>query len=132
MNVLFMAHSGLRYLVLLTGLIASLYFVLGAVSRQPLNRVGRNFGMAFAGLLDLQVVLGFSMVAMGRYYPALIGHIAMMVSAAVLVHVLLIVNRRKPSPGHLLPLLGAAVALILIAGGILAIGRSLLGSTAMG
>jgi hypothetical protein len=132
MNGLFMAHSGLRYLVLLVGLVATVYFIVGAVGGRPLTKAGRIFGMAFAGLLDLQLVLGLSLVAMGRFYPALIGHIAMMVMAGTLVHVVLIVNRRKPSPGHLLPLIGAGIALVLITGGIMAIGRSLFGSTAMG
>lgn len=132
MNALFMAHSGLRYLVLLTGLVATVYFVVGVVGKKPLTGAGRLFGTAFAGLLDLQLVLGLALVAMGRYYPALIGHIAMMVMAAALVHGVLIVNRRKPAPGYLLPLIGAGVALFLIAGGIMAIGRSLFGSTAMG
>ncbi|MHB8876836.1 MAG: hypothetical protein ACYC8T_24330 [Myxococcaceae bacterium] len=131
MNFVYMAHSGLRYLVLLAGLLAAVYFISGAAGRKPVTRAGRIFGSAFAGLLDLQIVLGLTLVAMGTYYPALIGHMVMMVMAAVLVHVVLVVNRRRPHPGHLLPLIGAVVGLFLIAGGIMAIGRPLLGSAAL-
>jgi vacuolar-type H+-ATPase subunit I/STV1 len=89
----------------------------------------RILGAAFTGLLDLQIVLGIIMVAMGRYYPRLIGHIVMMVVAAAVTHVLLVVNRKRPNPGYVLPLIAVALALALIAGGLMAIGRGLLTHT---
>lgn len=129
MNFLFQAHSGLRYLVLLVGLAALSYFLSGLATKRPVDKGARILGSAFTGLLDLQVVLGIIMVAMGRYYPQLIGHIVMMLLAAVETHVLLVVNRKRPTPGYVLPLIAVAVALALIAGGIMAIGRGLLTRT---
>lgn len=129
MNILFQAHSGLRYLVLLVGLVALAYFVSGLATKRPVGKPVRILGSAFAGLLDLQIVLGLIMVAMGRYYPRLIGHIVMMLVAAVLTHVLLVVNRKRPTPGYVLPLIAVALALALIAGGLMAIGRGLLTHT---
>jgi hypothetical protein len=129
MNFLFQAHSGLRYLVLLVGLAALSYFLSGLATKRPVDKGVRILGSAFTGLLDLQVVLGIIMVAMGRYYPQLIGHIVMMVLAAVETHVLLVLNRKRPNPGYLLPLIAVAVALALIAGGVMAIGRGLLTRT---
>jgi hypothetical protein len=129
MNFLFQAHSGLRYLVLLVGLAALSYFLSGLATKRPIDKGVRILGSAFTGLLDLQVVLGIIMVAMGRYYPQLIGHIVMMLLAAVETHVLLVLNRKRPNPGYLLPLIAVAVALALIAGGVMAIGRGLLTRT---
>lgn len=129
MNILFQAHSGLRYLVLLVGLAALAYFVSGLAAKRPAGKGVRVLGSAFVGLLDLQVLLGLIMVAMGRYYPRLIGHIVMMVAAAAVTHALLVVNRKRPNPGFLLPLIAVALALVLIAGGIMAIGRGLLTHT---
>jgi hypothetical protein len=129
MNILFQAHSGLRYLVLLVGLVALAYFVSGLATKRPVGKPVRILGSAFAGLLDLQIVLGLIMVAMGRYYPLLIGHIVMMLVAAALTHVLLVVNRKRPTPGYVLPLIAVALALALIAGGLMAIGRGLLTHT---
>ncbi len=125
MNILFQAHSGIRYLVLLVGLVALAYFVSGLAAKRPVGKPVRILGSAFVGLLDLQILLGIIMVAMGRYYPRLIGHIVMMLVAAAITHVLLVVNRKRPNPGYLLPLIAVALALALIAGGLMAIGRGL-------
>jgi hypothetical protein len=125
MNILFQAHSGLRYLVLLVGLVALAYFVSGLTMKRPVGKGVRVLGAIFSGLLDLQVVLGLIMVAMGRYYPQLMGHIVMMLVATVQAKVLLAMNRKRPNPGYVLPLVAVALALALIAGGIMAIGRGL-------
>jgi vacuolar-type H+-ATPase subunit I/STV1 len=130
MKFLFHAHSGLRYLVLLAGLVALAYFVMGLTTKRPVDKGVRILGAAFTGLLDLQVLLGIVMVAMGRYYPRLIGHIVMMVAAAGVTHALLVINRKRPTPGYLLPLIAVAAALVLIVGGIMAIGRGVFTTTA--
>lgn len=130
MNFLFQAHSGLRYLVLLVGLVALAYFVSGLAMKRPVGKGVRILGSAFVGLLDLQGLLGLIMVAMGRFYPQLIGHIVMMLLAIAETHALLVINRKRPNPGYVLPLIAVLVALALIAGGIMAIGRGVLGHTA--
>jgi hypothetical protein len=132
MNFLFQAHSGLRYLVLLVGLAALIYFLSGLATKRPVDKGVRILGSAFTGLLDLQVLLGIIMVAMGRFYPQLIGHIVMMLLAAAVTHVLLVMNRKRATPGYVLPLIAVAVALAFIAGGIMAIGRGLLTHTPTG
>lgn len=129
MNILFHAHSGLRYLVLLVGLVGLAYCVSALVTKRPVDKGLRILGAAFTGLLDLQILLGLVMVAMGRYYPQLIGHIVMMLLAAGAAHGLLVANRKRSSPGYVLPLIAFAVALALMAGGIMAIGRGVLSRT---
>lgn len=130
MNFLFHAHSGLRYLVLLAGLVALAYFVSGMVAKRPVGKGVRVLGAIFNGLLDLQVLIGLIMVALGRFYPQLIGHIVMMVLASGVTHALLVINRKRPNPGYTLPAIAVAAALVLIVGGILAIGRGVFSSTA--
>jgi hypothetical protein len=126
MNTLLSIHSYLRYLVLLVGVVAVAYYAFGLATKRPVDKLVRILGSSFAGLLDTQILLGIIGVALGRYYPALIGHIVMMVLAAGLAHALLVVNRKRPNPGYLLPLIGVGGALVLVAGGIFAIGRGLL------
>jgi hypothetical protein len=125
MNVLYAAHSGIRYLALLACFVALAVFLVGQVRGQVFGRFHRVVGTLYAGLLHLQVTLGLTMVALGRWYPALIGHLAMMLLAAVTMQVALSVNRKRPTPGFVLPLLGVVVSLALIVGGVMAIGRSL-------
>lgn len=129
MNILFQAHSGLRYLVLLVGVVALAYFVSGLATKRPVDKGVRILGAAFTGLLDLQVLLGLAMVAMGRFSPQLIGHLVMMLGAVTVTHVLLVLNRKRPTPGYVLPAVAVAVALALISGGIMAIGRGVLTHT---
>jgi hypothetical protein len=125
MNALFAAHSGLRYLVLLAGLVAAVYFAVGLAQKRPVTRAVRVMGAIFSGLMDLQVLLGLVLVAMGRYYPALIGHIVLMLLAVAVVHGTLVANRKRPQPGYALPLAGVVLGLALLAAGILAIRPSI-------
>jgi heme A synthase len=130
MNFLFQLHSGLRYLVLLAGLAALVYFAVGQVTKRPVGKGVRVLGAIYSGLLDLQVLIGGAMVALGRYYPQLIGHMVMMVLAVALTHILLVRNRKRPQPGYVLPLVAVGGSLVLIVGGIMAIGRGVLTQTA--
>lgn len=124
---LYHAHSGLRFLVLLAGLVALAYFAYGAATRRPADRLGNILGAMFNGLLDLQIVLGFVLILLGLYYPMVIGHLVLMLAAAAVAHVLSVVARRAAEPRrhHVLRLAGVAGALLLVAAGIGAIGRGL-------
>ncbi|HEX8245377.1 MAG TPA: hypothetical protein VF541_17820 [Longimicrobium sp.] len=130
-NGIFHAHSGLRYLVLLAGVVALVVLALGMFGRRPYERPSRISTSVFTGLLDLQVLLGIVMVALGCFYPALMGHLMMMVLAAVAVHGCGVYARKQADGrrAHTVALVGVVLGLALIAGGIGAIGRSPVGST---
>ena len=83
---------------------------------------------AFAGLVDLQVLLGLILVFMMPFYSALMGHIMMMVPAAVAAHGASVMARRSGDDRRALMIRSAGVAatLLLIVFGILAIERSIL------
>lgn len=117
------AHSGLRYVVLLLALAFLAVCIAGLVQKTPFSRQGRILGSAFLGLFHLQVVLGLVMVALGIYYPALIGHLVLMLAAAVVGQVLVSLNRRRAEPGWQLPLAAVVSMLLLVTGGTFAIGR---------
>jgi phosphoglycerol transferase MdoB-like AlkP superfamily enzyme len=125
MTGLLHAHSGLRFLILALGALNLVVLGLGLAQKKPFGKMHRALGASFAGALHLQVLLGVAMVAMGRYYPALIGHMTMMVLAAVVAQVAMSKNRRRETPGLKLPLIGVAAALFFIVGGVMSIGRGL-------
>lgn len=127
-NILFHAHSGLRYLVLLAGVLSLGYSLMAMLRSRPWDRPGRILLVSFVGLLDLQVLIGLVLVFARVFYPALWGHLVMMVLAAVVAHIAAAINKRRPpeTRSHLVAVLGSAGALILIIGGISAIGRSIL------
>ena len=127
-NILFHAHSGLRYAVLLAGLLALAYSLTAALRRSDWDRPGRIFLSIFVGVMDLQVLLGLILVFVRVFYPALWGHLTMMILAAVVGHVALAINKRRAPErqSHWLAVVGSALPLVLIVGGILSIGRSIL------
>jgi hypothetical protein len=119
-------HSGIRYLVLLAG---ACTIVLGALSRaRPAGRGLRGIWKAFVGLLDLQVLAGAIVLATRAFQARFIGHFTMMLLALAVAHAAGVAFRRRPAErqtgGALLA--GALLALVLIVGGILAIGRPLI------
>lgn len=125
-----MAHSGLRYLVLLAGIAALLYFAYAGFANKGNRKTGRSIGAAFCGLLDLQIVLGLVLVATGLFYGALMGHLFMMIIAAVVAHGAMVLGRNQEdeSKGNKVRFAGVLVTLLLIVAGIMSIGRDVFGS----
>lgn len=124
------AHSGIRYLVLLFGAATLLYAIFGMVSGRPYDKKMRVTAGLFAGSLHLNVLLGFGLIFMGSFYPALIGHIFMMVAAAVVAQIVPSVMKRRPMEERtFLPhIVNTLVAIALVVGGLMAIGRPIFGS----
>jgi hypothetical protein len=128
MRPLFFAHSGVRYLVLLAGAVALVYLAYAALARKPEGKGGRTVMSAFVGFLDLQILLGIVLVAMGDFYPALVGHIMTMIIAAVVAHgSAAYAKRSEGDKADKIRLAGVVVTLVLIAVGIHAIGRAVFG-----
>lgn len=125
MNFLYMAHSGIRYLVLLAGVIAFVVLLRGLLSGAPYGRSARISTAAFSGFLNLQFLLGLAMVLMGRWYAALMGHLVLMVLAVAAAQLMSSWAKRNPEPrqAHRLALAGVGLALVLIVAGVAAIGR---------
>ena len=130
-DMLFHAHSGLRFLVLLAAVVALVVQAMGVFGRRPYERPSRISMAAFTGLLDLQIVLGIALVALGCFYGALMGHLMMMVLAAAAAHGCSVFARKQADGrrAHTVALVGVVLALLLMVGGIGTIGRSPVGSS---
>jgi len=128
--MLYYAHSGVRYLVLLFGAAALLYAIFGVVSGRAYDARMRVLGGLFAGSLHLNVLLGLGLIFTGMFYSQLIGHIFMMVAAAVVGQIVPSVMKRRPMEErtYLPHVVNTLVAVGLVVGGIMAIGRPIVGS----
>ena len=117
-------HSILRYLVLLAGLVAMSYALVGWARDRTFDRNARLLGAIFTGLLDLQVLLGVLLLVALPFRPILFGHISMMVIALGVAHVATFRSRRLPPSRQALrfQFVGIMIALGLIAAGIMALG----------
>lgn len=124
------AHSGVRYLLYLVGLAVIVYGLWGWIGKRPVDRKLRLLMFGFVGLIDLQILLGLAL-AMSRRYTmnALVGHVFLALGAAATAHVVNAVMRRRPQEEKTHPpyVIGAAIALVLLAGAILVLGRPLVG-----
>lgn len=123
-ETLFTLHWAVRYLVLLAGLAAVVVAAL-RLREGTIGESGRIAGAIFSGMLDLQLLLGVGVLLTRAFYPALMGHLTMMLLAVVVAHATMAVLKRRPperrSPA--IQLGGTVLALVLIVGGIMAIGR---------
>ena len=129
--MLYATHSGIRFLVLLAGFVVILYGVWGMVGKRPYEPLMGRLASAFTGLLDLQILIGVGVLFTRPFGSQLIGHLMMMVLAAVVAHGTTMVVRKRPDEEKTYAphVVGALLALGLVAGGIMAIGRGVFQST---
>ena len=129
--MLFAAHSGLRFLVLAGGLFVILYAAVGFFGKREYSSAMARLATVFAGLIHLQVLVGFAALFVRPFSTILIGHIFLMIAAAVVAQFTAsVVKRRPPEERSYGPhLVGAILAMVFIALGIMAIGRGVLQST---
>lgn len=128
-NFLLNAHSGLRYLILLGGVLTVLYASYGVASGRAYDKTIRILASSFVGTIHLQILLGLALLFSGMFQPALTGHIFMMLFAGASAQIPVSVMRRRPEElkSYLAHGVGALAALGMIAAGILAIGRPIVG-----
>ena len=91
MNILLMAHSGVRWLILLVAAVAVVKFALGWLQGGEFKGMDRGISSAFSGLMDLQVTLGLILLLWsgfaGAGFPLFrIEHAVAMILAAVVGH----------------------------------------------
>ena len=129
--MLFAAHSGLRFLVLVGGLFVILYAAVGFFGKREYSPAMARLVTVFTGLIHLQVVVGFATLFVRPFSTILIGHIFLMIAAAVVAQFTASVVKRRPAEARSYGphLVGAILALAFIALGIVAIGRGVLQST---
>lgn len=123
--MIFQAHSGIRYLVLLFGVLALGYALFGMVTGRKYDRGMRILASSFAGILHLQILLGIVVIFTRGFFPQLMGHITMMIFAAIAAQVTSSVMRRRPQEqkSYAPHAVGIGAALVLVVLGIMAIGR---------
>ena len=129
--MLFAAHSGIRFLVLAAGVAVVVLAAAGFFGKRKYTATMGKMASIFAGLIHLQIVLGAAVLFTRPFHTALVGHFFMMAAAAAIAQVTASVVKRRPpeARSHGPHLVGASLALLFMAMGILAIERGVLEST---
>ena len=91
MNILLIAHSYLRWLIVIVALVAVVKFALGWRRGGVFQSIDRGLASGFSGLMDLQVTLGLILLVWGGVagagFPMFrIEHAITMTIAAVVAH----------------------------------------------
>jgi heme A synthase len=133
MNLVYYAHSGLRYLVLLAALAALVALVRGRSGGRAYAGAARTATGMYVGTMHLQVLLGILLVVLGRWHAAVMGHLIMNLLAVAVATMLSAWARREKDArkAYTFALTGVAVSLLLLFAGIAAIGRHPLQSRAL-
>jgi len=123
------AHSGARYLALIMGIAVIAYAAYGMATKRPYDKTMRILASSFTMSLDLTLLFGLGLVFTGTFYPALGGHIVMMVLAVAVAHIVSVVIRKRPLEQRTYAphLVSTIIVLAMLAVGAMAIGRSILG-----
>lgn len=91
MNILLIAHSGIRWLVFLIAVIAIVKFLIGWLRGSQFKGMDRGLMAGFNGLMDLQITLGLILLLWSGFaglgFPFLrILHGLIMIAAAAVAH----------------------------------------------
>lgn len=126
--ILFQAHSGIRYLVLLAGVIAVGYAIYGMATRQAWNNFANQIAAVFAGVTRINLLIGiilwiwklvqFGWALLGISFGIL--HPLLMIAALGVMEALNARRNRQTvdSDKWRLLLMGTGIPLILIALGV--------------
>ena len=125
-------HSGIRYLVLLLGILALGYALYGVAGRRAYDQTMRKLAGFFSVTMQINVLAGLALLFTGSgFYPQLGMHVLAMIAAAVVAQIVPSVMRRRPEADrtYMPHVVNVAAALALVVYGVLAIpGASIVGS----
>ena len=127
---MFFLHSSFRYLFVLAAVATMVYAAYGLATKRSYDQTIRTFSIVMMLSLDFTSFLGLGVIFSSRVrYPGLGPHIATMIFAMIVVHVVSsVMRKRAPEERTYGPhLVSALVALGLVWVGIAALGKPLIG-----
>ena len=120
MNIILMAHSGVRWLILLVAVIAVVKFAIGWRRGGEFTKVDSGLSAGFSGLMDLQALLGLIVLfGLGGGFPAYrLEHAVTMILAVIVGHLPARWKKAAPALRFRNSLLCIVGALLLVLAGI--------------
>ena len=130
-NILFYAHSGVRWLVVLATVVALVAVIIGLAQKRPYEAFARRFMLIFSSLVGVQWALGILVMLVlgvpeGTTYRW--EHAVIMTLALVAAHMYLPAKRQPDSRRYVISIVVILVTLVLVFVGVARLpGQSLLG-----
>jgi hypothetical protein len=129
---MYLIHSWLRYPVFALGLATFAYALFSLLQKRPYRKVMWDLSSAFTVALYVQIITGFFLIfgTTNRSFDRSLGlHMVLTMVAAAVAQTTYTVNRRRgrEERRYEFHVLGAGLALLLVAGSILVIRDSIIG-----
>lgn len=119
MNFILMAHSGLRWLILLIAIVAVIKFAIGWLRGGAFTGLDRGLSVGFSGLMDLQALLGVILLfGLGGFPSYRLEHLTTMLLAVIVGHLPARWKNAPPALRFRNSLLCIVIALLLVLAGI--------------
>lgn len=123
LQVLFYAHSWLRWLLLLVAAITIVKYLIGLAGKREFDKMSGGLTSAFSGLMDLQVLIGliyflWSGFAGAGFPMQRIEHLVTMIIAAVVAHLPAAWRNKPAAIRYRNGLIAILVSLLLVVAGI--------------
>lgn len=128
-NILFQAHSGVRWLVILATVVAVVALIIGLTQKRPFDTFAKRFMTIFTRVIEVQWLLGLIVlialgIPQGTEYRW--GHLAVTTVAVVVAHLYLPFRRQPDDRRYLISIGVIVLTLVLVYVGVAALpGRSL-------
>lgn len=85
-TILFHAHSGLRWLIVVAAVAAVIFFGYSWLAKKYNKKPARILTAAYSGMLDMQVLLGLIFMFMTGVSRYRLEHMSVFIGVAVLAH----------------------------------------------
>jgi hypothetical protein len=114
-NLIYQAHSGVRWLVVLATVVAIIAILIGLLQRRDFQTFARRWMTIFSSLVGLQWLLGVILiVALGVYTSTQWEHAATMTIALIVAHLYLAFRRRDDQTRYVASLAVIIVTVIIV------------------
>jgi hypothetical protein len=129
-TILFQAHSGVRWLVVLATVVAIIAILIGLFQNRPYDGFAKRFMTIFVRSVEIQWLLGLIVLLVMGGVPTGLeyrwGHVALMTVAVVVAHLDMPFRRRPDNVRYMVSLAVIIVTLVIVFAGVAALpGRSL-------
>jgi len=114
-NILYQAHSGVRWLVVLATIVALVALIIGMVQKRPYEAFAKRFMFIFARAIEVQWLLGLLLiVVLGQWAPYQIEHAVTLTIAVVAAHLDMPFRRQADSRRYYAAIGAILVTLVLV------------------
>ncbi len=128
-QILYYAHSGFRWIVMVAAVVALIYMIYGLITRRAYDRSASLVMTIFVRCIEIQLLLGIVLIilyaiALGTFLPSWWGHLILMTIAVIVAHMYQGFKKRPDSARYVVGIVSIVATIVLVILGVMALGGS--------